>query len=109
MATSHYAYNAMKIPGPTSIIIVRGDPDLTIECKTTGSVMVITMIAQEMDHSKELAQYGTDPNDNTILKKPNNDSCALLAFESSKDTRWVDHIEGDSSKQVTVGCNLFPP
>ena len=98
MAVPHYTYNPMKIHGPYGIITVRGDPDLTIECETTDSVMADVVIAEEMDDSKELAQYVTDPNDNTILKKPNSNSSALPAFESSKFTRRVDLIEGDSSK-----------
>ena len=91
----------MKIPGPSGIITVRSDPNLAIECKSSGS-----QIAEEMDHSKELAQYVTDLNDNTILKKPNSDSSALPTFEPAKDTKRVDLVEGDYNKQATIGSNL---
>ena len=108
MVVPHYAYNAMKIPGPAGIFIVRGDPKLAIECETSGSQIADVVIVKEMDHSKEVAQYVIDPYDNTILKNPYSDSSALPTFESSKDMRPVDLVEGDSSKQAIVGSNLSP-
>ena len=59
MAVPHYAYNAMKIPGPASIITVRDDPDLAIECEDTSTAMADAVIMEEMDHSQELAKYAT--------------------------------------------------
>ena len=100
MAVPYYAYNAMKISEPGGIITVRGDPDLAVECETVGSQLADAVIAQEMDHSKELSQYVTDPNDNTILKKPNADSSTLLASEPTKVTKRINLVEGDSSKQA---------
>ena len=96
----------MKIPKPRAIITVCGDPNLAIECETSDSLIANAVIAEEMDHSKELAKYATDPNDNTIPKKANSDSSALPTFKPTKDTKRVDLVEGDSSKQATIGSNL---
>ena len=109
MATPHYAYNAMKLPGPSGIITVHGDPNIAVNCESARSELADAVIAVEMDHTKELAQYTTDPNDNMILKKPNSDSSAPLTFEPTKDTKHVDLVEGDSSKQAIIGSNLPIP
>src|SRR4051812_18419843 len=40
MASPHYSYNAMKLPGPCSIIAVHDDPDMAVECKAKGAKLV---------------------------------------------------------------------
>ena len=109
MATPHYAYNAMKLPGPSGIITIHGDPNIAVNCESAGSELADAVIAAEMDHSKELAQYATDPNDNSILKKPTSDCAPPLTFEPTMDTKRVDLIDGDSSKQAVIGANLPIP
>ena len=37
MAAPHYAYNMLKIPGPSGIITVCGDPDMDLECEHTSA------------------------------------------------------------------------
>ncbi|XP_071674379.1 uncharacterized protein [Lolium perenne] len=37
MATPHYAYNMMKVPGLRGVITVHGDPDLAVECEDNGA------------------------------------------------------------------------
>ena len=54
MTAPHYAYNAMKIPGPGGIITVKGDPDLAVQCESVDSILADAVIAAEMDHSKDL-------------------------------------------------------
>ena len=109
MVTPHYVYNAMKLPGPGGFITIKGDPNLAVECESANSILAEAVIAAEMDHSKELAQYATDPNDNTILKNPTSDSTPPLTFEPTEDTKRVDLVEGDSSKQAVIGANLPIP
>src|SRR4051812_18912665 len=73
MAAPHYAYNAMKLPGPCGIITVHGDPDMAAECEAKGAELADAVIAAETNHADELAKYASRVNndDPTILKKPN--------------------------------------
>ena len=87
MATPHYAYNAMEIPGPGGIITIRGDPDLAVECETTGSRMADAVIAEL---STETAQLSTDPNDSTFLKRPNLNGSEPTMSDLAADAQQVD-------------------
>ena len=107
MAAPHYAYNATKIPGPGGIITIRGDPDLAVECETSGSRMADAVIAKQVELSKEMAQLITDHNSNTASKKPNLTTSPLAISEPTKDTQRVDSAKGDPINQAANGTN--PP
>jgi hypothetical protein len=96
----------MKMPSPRSIINVRGDPDMALECE--GSRMADAVIAAEENKAEALAKYnaGVDLNDPSILKKPTMLSSAPATFEASTSTRSVDLVPSDSSQQVSVGTSL---
>jgi hypothetical protein len=110
MAASHYAYNMMKIPGPRGIITVRGDPDAALACEDEGARLADAVVAAEIDTTAELAKIAdeVDLSDPSILKKPMKATPSAATFESSKDTRKVDLVEGDSSRQVIIGTGLSP-
>jgi hypothetical protein len=109
MAVSHYAYNMLKIPGPSGVITIHGDPDMALECEDTGAQMADAVIAEETDKNHELSKFKpVDPNDPTILKKPLTEATGQATFGSASITCKVDLVPGDSSQQVTVGENLSP-
>ena len=87
MVAPHYAYNAIKIPGPGGIITVRGDPDLAVECEAAGSRMADAVIAEL---SAEAAQLLTDANDGTFLKRPNLNGSELTTSDLVADAQRVD-------------------
>ena len=107
MAAPHYAYNAMKIPGPGDIITIRGDPDLAVECETAGSRMADAVIAEL---STETAQLLTDPNDSTFRKRQNLNGSEPTTSDLVADTQHVDSTRDaprvESNIQVANGPSL---
>ena len=59
---------------------------------------------------RELAEHtlNVDPADMTHLKKPTTEHDPTLKFKSPDDTRMVDFVPGDSSKQFSISANLDP-
>jgi hypothetical protein len=57
MATPHYAYNMMKMPGPRGVITVSGDPEMALECEDSCCKLADVVIALERDNTAELAKY----------------------------------------------------
>ena len=100
----------MKIPGPRGLIVVHGDPDAALACEDEGARMADAVVATEIDTTAELAKIadGVDLSDPSILKKPARVTPSAPTFETSKDTRKVDLVEGDSSRQVVIGTGLSP-
>ena len=49
-----------------------------------------------------------DPVDMTSLKKPTTEHELVLNFKSADDTKMVDFVPGDSSKQFIISANLDP-
>ena len=110
MAAPHYAYNAMKLPGPCGVITINGDPDMAAECEAKGAELADAVIAAEANHADELAKYasGVNNDDPTILKKPNSEGANTSAFEATMHTRTVELVPGDSSQTVTIGTGMSP-
>ena len=46
--------------------------------------------------------------DMTPLKKPTTKHDPLLKFKSAYDTKLVDFVPGDSSKQFSISANMDP-
>src|SRR3954468_4216660 len=101
MASTHYAYNTMEIPGPNGNISIHGDPAMALECESEGGKMADAVIAEEENKAEALAKYpaGIASNDPTILNNPTNLSSAPTSFEASASTRRVDLNDGDASHQ----------
>ena len=49
-----------------------------------------------------------DPADMTSLKKPTTEHELALKFKSADDTKMIDFVPGDSSKQFIINVNLDP-
>ncbi|KAK1602291.1 hypothetical protein QYE76_008140 [Lolium multiflorum] len=106
MATPHYAYNMMKMPGPRGVITVHGDPEMALECEDDSAKLADAVIADEQDNSAELAKYPVDRNDPAILEKPTELDSSAATFKPATDTRQVDLVEDDPSRQITIGTGL---
>ncbi|KAK1680758.1 hypothetical protein QYE76_041606 [Lolium multiflorum] len=106
MATPHYAYNMMKMPGPRGVITVHGDPEMALECEDDSAKLADAVIADEQDNSAELAKYPVDRNDPAILEKPTELDSSATTFKAAAGTRQVDLVENDPSRQVTIGTGL---
>lgn len=106
MATPHYAYNMMKMPGPRGVITVHGDPEMALECEDDSAKLADAVIADEQDNSAELAKYPVDRNDPAILEKPTELDSSAATFKAAAGTRQVDLVENDPSRQVTIGTGL---
>src|SRR4051794_567814 len=102
MASTHYAYNIMKIPGPNGPISIHGDPAMALKCESEGGRMADAVLAEEENKQEALTKYtsGVDSNDPSILKKPTTPSSAPATFEASESTRRVELNDGDSSHMV---------
>ena len=48
------------------------------------------------------------PTDMTSLKKPSTEHDPALKFKSADETKLVDFVPGDSSKQFSISTNLDP-
>ncbi|KAK1679747.1 hypothetical protein QYE76_040595 [Lolium multiflorum] len=81
MATPHYAYNMMKMPGPRGVITVHGDPEMALECEDDSAKLADAVIADEQDNSAELAKYPVDRNDPAILEKPTELDSSTATFK----------------------------
>nr|XP_051197464.1 uncharacterized protein LOC127310874 [Lolium perenne] len=103
MAAPHYGYNMMKMPGPHGVITVRGDPEMALECEESGAKLADAVITTECNNATELAKYPTDNNDPAILEKPTEFHSSSPTFQPTTDTRRVDLVDGDSSRQVIIG------
>ena len=66
--------------------------------------------AESVCATEELKFYKdqVDPADITSLKKPTTEHDLALKFKSAIDTKMVDFVPGDSSKQFSISVNLDP-
>ena len=49
-----------------------------------------------------------DPANMTSLKKPTTEHEPVMKFKSADETKLVDFVPGDSSKQFSISANLDP-
>ena len=47
-----------------------------------------------------------NPDDDTFLKRPTRDTNSGATFKSTQDTKNINLVEGDSSKQAVIGANM---
>src|SRR3954470_4199509 len=96
-----YIYNKLKIPGPNGMITVTGSFKKAQECELREAAFAESVLSGE-----ELKGYRAvvNPEEMHTIKKQVSDH--EPSFKSSQDTKKVDLVPGDSSKQVIVGSNL---
>ena len=98
-------YLQLKMPGQKGTITVHGDRKIALECEEGDASYAETSCATE-----ELKFYkdNVDPADMTSLKKPTTEHDPVMKFKSADDTKLVDFVPGNSSKQVSISANLDP-
>ena len=103
MARPCYVYLQLKMPGRKGTITVHGNRRITLGCEEGDATYAESVYATE-----ELKFYkdNVDPADMTPLKKPSTKHDPLLKFKSANDTKLVDFVPGDSSKQFSINANI---
>ena len=66
------------------------------------------MLSLSVQQRKWFYKDNVDPADMTYLKKPTTEHDPVLKFKSADDTKLVDFVPGDSSKQFSISANLAP-
>ena len=105
MARPCYVYLKIKMPGPKGPITVDGDRRIARECEEGDAAYAeVACAAEELKYH----QANVDPADMSPLKKPTTDAEPPLKFKPTNDTKTVDFVPGDSTKQFTIGTGLDP-
>ncbi|KAK1649017.1 hypothetical protein QYE76_066822 [Lolium multiflorum] len=102
-ARACYIYNKLKIPGPYGMITVSGDYKKARDCEEGEAAFAESVISGE-----ELQGYraAVDPTEMQITKKQISEQ--KTSFKAAIETKKHDLVEGDDSKQVSVGANMDP-
>ena len=105
MARPCYVYLKLEMLGLKGTITVDGNQKIAQECEEGDAAYAESACAAE-----ELKFYTTnvDPTDMSPLKKPNTEFEHPLKFKPAEDTKQIDFMPGDSSKQFTIGTGLDP-
>ena len=93
------------MPGYKGTIIVDGSHKVALECEEGDAVYAESICAIE-----ELKFYkdNVDPAGMMSLKKPTTEHDPSLKFKSAVDTKLVDFVPRDSSKQFNINADLDP-
>ena len=76
-----------------------------MECEEGDAAYAESVCAAE---ELKFDQDRVDPADMTSLKKPTTEHGPALKFKSADETKLVDFVPGDSSKQFSISTNLDP-
>ena len=105
MAWPCYVYLQLKMPGHNGTITVHGSWKVALECEEGDAAYAESVCAtEELNFYKD----NVDPADMTSLKKPTTEHEPVMKFKSANDTKLVDFVPGDSSKQFNISANLDP-
>lgn len=105
MARPCYVYLKLKMPSPKGPITVDGERRIARECEEGDAAYAeVACAAEELKYH----QANVDPADMSPLKKPTADAEPPLKFKPTDDTKMMDFVPGDSSKQFTIGAGLDP-
>ena len=87
------------MPGYKGTIKVHGSRKIALDCEEGEAAYAESGCATE-----ELKFY----KDMTPLKKPTTEHDPALTFKPANETKLVDFVPGDSSKQFSSSANLDP-
>ena len=76
-----------------------------MECEEGDAAYAESVCATE---KLKFYKDNVDPADMTSLKKPTTEHELALKFKSADDTKMIDFVPGDSSKQFIISANLDP-
>ena len=93
------------MPGYKGTTTVHGSRKIALECEEGDAAYAESVCA-----TKELKFYkdNVDVADMTSLKNPTTEHESALKFKSVDDTKMIDFVPGDSSKQFIISANLDP-
>ena len=91
------------MPGHKGTITVHGSRKVALECEEGDAAYAESVCATD-----ELKYYRDNVAsvDMTPLKKPTMEHDPALKFKSADDTKLVDFVPSDSSKQFSISANL---
>ncbi len=91
------------MPGHKGTITVHGSRKVALECEEGDAAYAESVYAIE-----ELKFYKDNvyPGVMTSLKKPTTEHGPVMKFKLADDTKLVDFVPGDSSKQFSISANL---
>ena len=91
--------------GHKGTITVHGNRKIALDCEEGDAAYAESACATE-----ELKVYkdNVDSADLTPLKKPTTENEPLMKFKSADDTKMVDFVPGDSSKQFSISADMDP-
>ena len=91
--------------GHKGTITVHGSCKIALDCEEGDAAYAESVCAIE-----ELKFYkdNVDPTDMTPLKKPTTEHDPTLKFKPADETKLVDFVLGDSSKQFSINTSLDP-
>lgn len=93
------------MPSHKGTIIVHGSQKIALECEEGDAAYTESVcVTEELKFYKD----NVDPTDMTCLKKLTTEHDPLLKFKSADDTKLVNFVPGDSSKQFNISANLDP-
>ena len=102
MARPYYVYLQLKMPGHKGTITIHGSRKIALECEEGDAYAESVCAAEELKFYKD----NVDPADMTSLKKPTTEHDPALKFKSADETKTVDFVPSDSSKQFIISANL---
>ena len=86
-------------------ITLHGSHKVALECEEGDAAYAESVCAtEELKFYKDIV----DPADMTSLNKPTTEHEPVMKFKSAEDTKLVDFVPGDSSKQFSISANLDP-
>ena len=91
--------------GHKGTITIHGSRKIALDCEEGDAAYAESVCA-----TKELKFYkdNVDPADMTPLKKPTTEHDPTLKFKPSNETKLVDFVPDDSSKQFSISTKLDP-
>ena len=105
MAKPCYVYLQLKMLGHKGTITVHGSRKIALECEEGDAAYAESVCAtKELKFCKEQV----DRADMTSLKNPTTEHDPALKFKSATDTKMVDFVPSDPSKQFSISANLDP-
>ena len=91
--------------GYKGTIAVHGSLKVALECEEGDAAYAESVCPTE---ELKFCKDNVDPTGMTSLKKPTTEHDPLLKFKLVDDTKLVDFVPGDSSKQFSISANLDP-
>ena len=85
--------------------MVHGSRKIALDCEEGDAAYAELVCAIEQ---LKFYKDNVDPADMTSLKKPTTEHDSALKFKLAEETKLVDFVPDDSSRQFSISANLDP-